>query len=45
MLGAIGVTRYYCAGDPSCSRFCTCTRYWDEHPLVAGCNTPERVKT
>lgn len=42
MLGAIGVTRCYCAGDPSCSRFCTCTCYWDEHPLVAGCKTPQK---
>lgn len=37
MLGAIGVTRCCCAGDPSCSRFCTCTCSWDEHPWVAGC--------
>lgn len=40
LLGAIGATRCYRVGDPSCSRFCTCTHCWDEHPLVAGCKHP-----
>lgn len=42
MLGAKGVTWCYCAGDPSCSRFCTRTQCWDDHPLAAGCKHPRR---
>lgn len=42
LLGAMGVTQAYCVGDPSCSRFCTCTHFWDEHPLVTGCKHPRK---